>query len=223
MCPKAAKLTGILGQSICFIGESGKQTYQRLMDETADKPPTPSRQRLFFALWPDESVRRALLRWCQAVPDPGGRPMPSADLHLTLAFAGDVDASTGLCLEQGGAGVQGVPFELSLDSAGVFPRGLLWAGPAACPGPLEALAGSLSCLLQRCGLKPDPRPFKPHVTLIRRVQRTPDDLPPPSVLWRVDHFCLVRSRPGRGYEVLKTYPLCGHDGSSLSECSGSMG
>lgn len=193
------------------------------MDETADMPPTPSRQRLFFALWPDEPARRALLRWGQALPDPGGRPTPGRDLHLTLAFAGAVDEATGLCLEQGASHVQGAPFVLTLERAGVFPGGLLWTGPAGCPPALDALAGSLSGLLLRCGVKPDPRPFKPHVTLIRRVQRAPGDLSPPDVPWRVDHFCLVRSRPGRGYEVLKTYPLCGHDGSSLSECSGSMG
>ena len=193
------------------------------MDETADNPPTPCRHRLFFALWPDETVRKALLRWLKALPDLGGRPVPGGDLHLTLAFAGAVDEATGSCLEQGASHLQGVPFELTLERAGVFPGGLLWTGSADCPAPLDALAGSLCGLLPRCGLKPDPRPFKPHVTLIRRIQRTPGELPPPAVSWRVDHFCLVRSRPGRGYEVLKTYPLCGHDGSSLSECSGSMG
>lgn len=93
------------------------------MEETLDTP-----QRLFFALWPSDEARAALAGWRDALPRPGGRPTAARNLHLTLAFAGDVDAETRTCLEQAAARVRGEPFSLPLDRLGVFKRGC--SGPA---------------------------------------------------------------------------------------------
>ena len=52
------------------------------------------RRRVFFALWPDEETRRALLRATRsAVRRCGGRATPSDNLHVTLAFLGPVTAT----------------------------------------------------------------------------------------------------------------------------------
>jgi 2'-5' RNA ligase len=188
------------------------------MDETQD-----THQRLFFALWPTEDDRRALARWRDALPRSGGRPTAAGDLHLTLAFAGDVDAGTRNCLEQTAARVQGEPFTLRLDRLGLFKRGLLWTGPTDCPLALSSLAQHLAAVLRDCGVRPDPRPFHPHITLIRRMVGRLPGVDPPGLIWQVQAFCLVRSRPGQGYQVLRTYPLLGPTPGSLSERSGSMG
>ncbi len=188
------------------------------MEETLDTP-----QRLFFALWPSDEARAALAGWRDALPRPGGRPTAARNLHLTLAFAGDVDAETRTCLEQAAARVRGEPFSLPLDRLGVFKRGLLWTGPADCPAALSTLAGDLAGVLRDCGVRPDPRPFHAHITLIRRMNGRLPGVDPPGLTWQAKAFCLVRSRPGQGYEVLKTYPLQGAPPGSLSERSGSMG
>src|SRR5579883_616458 len=53
-------------------------------------PGAPTR-RLFFALWPDEAMREAMV---QAIREPvrasGGRPVHAGNLHVTLAFLGAV-------------------------------------------------------------------------------------------------------------------------------------
>ncbi|WP_018954467.1 RNA 2',3'-cyclic phosphodiesterase [Thioalkalivibrio sulfidiphilus] len=188
------------------------------MEETQDTP-----QRLFFALWPSDEERRALVRWREGQPLSGGRPVPSRNLHLTLAFAGDVDAATRDCLEQGAQQVRGAPFRMTLDRIGLFKRGLFWTGPSLCPPALGDLAAALAGLLADCGLEPDPRPFHPHVTLIRRLPGRLPEVSPPGGVWEADAFCLVCSRPGEGYEVLRTYPLGDSPPGSLSERSGSMG
>lgn len=194
------------------------------MDETLDITPSPRlpTQRLFFALWPTDEERSALARWRDRLPDLRGRLVPAGNLHMTLAFAGNVDSETRDCLERRAAAVRGEACVLDMDRLGRFSRGLLWVGPRTCPAPLAELAQSLARVLQDCGLRPDPRPFHPHVTLARGTRNPLPEMSPPGGVWRLDAFCLVRSRPAQGYEVLKTYSLCGEDSGSLSEHSGSM-
>lgn len=187
------------------------------MDEDHD-----SLQRLFFAIWPSDAERRVLVQWRDGLRRGGGRAVPARNVHLTLAFAGDVDAATRDCLEREAARVHGEAFELTLDRAGVFRRGLLWAGPSECPAELSALAEALERVLVACGVRPDTRPFLPHVTLVRNTRgRLPEGAAPGGV-WQTDQFCLVRSRPGRPYEVLRRYPLGTPAAGLLSEHSGSV-
>jgi hypothetical protein len=106
------------------------------MDETHDitPPPQPPTQRLFFALWPTDEERSALARWRDTLPDLRGRLVPAGNLHMTLAFAGNVDGETRDCLEQRAAGVRAEPCVVDMDRLGRFSRGLLWVGPGTCPG-----------------------------------------------------------------------------------------
>jgi RNA 2',3'-cyclic 3'-phosphodiesterase len=187
------------------------------MDETRE-----IHQRLFFALWPSDEERRALARWRDGLPVRRGRATRPGDLHLTLAFAGDVDGPTRACMEREAEHVRGEPFSFSLDRVGQFRRGLLWTGPTDCPAALIELAGRLAEVLRDCGVTPDPKPFHPHVTLFRRADGVRAPLDPPRLPWQVDQFCLVHSRPGEGYAVVKTYALCGDVPPSLSEPSASM-
>ncbi len=50
-------------------------------------------RRLFFACWPDESLRLAILAGRQRLFPLSGRPVEPSDLHLTLAFLGAVEES----------------------------------------------------------------------------------------------------------------------------------
>ena len=58
-------------------------------------------RRLFAALWPDAKVRHELTM-LQARPEiraAGGRTVPAKNIHMTLRFLGDVDASQQGALE----------------------------------------------------------------------------------------------------------------------------
>ena len=168
-------------------------------------------RRLFFALWPDAPLRAALHRETRArVRHCGGKPVPAANLHLTLVFLGNVPDER-LAAVRSAAGVLGVPrFSLTLDRYGWFDAAqVLWIGCTALPAPLQALAAELGHLMAEvAGLRTDLRPFHPHVTLARKVRNPPDLQPPRPVEWPVRGFALVESvtdPDGAKYEVLENF------------------
>ena len=161
--------------------------------------------RVFFALWPPEPIAGELAQWQAALPRHHGRLVPRHNLHLTLAFAGDVSAETLACLRAGASTVRGEPVTVTLEQCGRFGP-LLWAGPESTPAPLAQLATALADALAQCGLERDPRPYVPHVTLVRAL-RQELTVAPPATGWRSDDFCLAESRRGEPYRILQRYPL----------------
>jgi len=50
-------------------------------------------KRLFFAVELPAAIQRKIVRWrAESFPAEAGRPIAAANLHLTLAFLGDVSA-----------------------------------------------------------------------------------------------------------------------------------
>jgi RNA 2',3'-cyclic 3'-phosphodiesterase len=92
-------------------------------------------------------------------------------LHLTLAFLGDIDAGrvSELSTEIADA-VRSMPFEIEWKGLGAFPRAshgsILWVGADRGSSELTALQRALSESLASAGFPPDSR-FTPHVTLAR--------------------------------------------------------
>lgn len=167
--------------------------------------------RLFFALWPDPPLRAALAGAAAVLRGScGGRPPPARNLHLTLAFLGDVPPSRLPELTALAAGIPLRPFTLTLDRIGWWPRQrLAWAGAQDCPAALEGLAGTLSAGLRAAGFRSERRSFVPHVTLLRDAQRAPPqtvaELPP----WKVTQFVLASSEPsahGVAYRIVGRSP-----------------
>lgn len=169
----------------------------------------PARRRVFFALWPDETTRRALVRATRtAVRRCGGRPTPPDNLHVTLAFLGPLTAPLL-------ASVRRVPplaspaFELVFDQLGHW-RGsqALWISPSRAPAPLIELEAALWDRLEAAGFERERRPYRPHVTVARKAKRVAEALP--AVPWRVAELALVESKPGARhprYEVLEIWPF----------------
>ena len=140
---------------------------------------TPRSQRLFLALPLPEPARAALAALCGGLP--GVRWEPPGKLHLMLRFLGNTapEQRTNLLAR---LEAERWP-RVSLTLAGVGcspPSGLprtLWVGVAGLPD-LRDLQARLEALVVALGQPPEPRPFRPHVTLARLKNLTRAQLQP---------------------------------------------
>lgn len=179
-------------------------------------------RRLFFALWPDEPLRDALVEETRGwVTASGGRPMRRESLHLTLAFLGNVDEGTARCVANAAAGVRGDPFELPFDRYGYFARPrAFWCGARVTPGALQRLVADLNTALRPCGIEPERRPYKAHLTLARKADAPKGEWLMQPLSWSVDEFVLVESLPapeGVRYEVIGRWGLNGMAGDTSGQ------
>ena len=174
-----------------------------------DADAAPRRRRIFFALWPDEEIRGALLRATRrAVRLSGGRPTAKRNLHITVAFLGMLDDDAlvrAAAVPPVGTG----PFDLDLDRLGWFREArALWLGPTEVPAALTALEQTLWERLEDAGFEREPRIYRPHLTLARRARAVEETVP--AVRWPVSALTLVESIPlprGVHYEPLQEWPL----------------
>lgn len=162
--------------------------------------------RLFFALWPDESVRERLSKVAAGLPRGSGRCIRRDNLHLTLAFLGSVSEPAVTELQRRMAGVRQRPFSLVFDHLGWFRRtGVIWLASSRVPAALTDLVGCLRASARDCQIQVDDRPFRPHLTLTRKARAYPGRLEFEPIRWDIDEFCLIHSetRPqGAEYRVL---------------------
>lgn len=122
--------------------------------------------RLFVALDLPDDVRVRLSLLAGGVP--GARWVSPEKFHLTLRFIGEVNEGVAHEIAHSLDEVRAEPFALRLNGLGTFgdprkPR-LLWAGVEA-GDELGRLRDRIEWAVVRCGLTPDNRKFKPHVTL----------------------------------------------------------
>ncbi|CUJ71616.1 RNA 2',3'-cyclic phosphodiesterase [Achromobacter xylosoxidans] len=157
--------------------------------------------RLFYALWPDTPLANTLSTWAtQAQPHSRGRAMRTETLHMTLAFLGSVEKEIADELIDATPYHRLQPGTVTLDRYGVFARPrILWAGPAQTPASLQASHDGLWLWLSAFGFVPPAQPFRPHVTLLRNIERNdpPADAPPP-LTWHYDRMVLVASESTDG-------------------------
>jgi 2'-5' RNA ligase len=167
------------------------------------------KQRLFFALWPDDEVRDACSRVLkQAQKKHDGKSVHLDNLHITLAFLGYVSDAQRACAESVADSISMTPFNLRFDQVGWFKRPkVLWLGANETPDALMQLVASLNQGLRGCDIMLDERPFAAHLTLMRKVREFSEmEIEP--IDWHVDRFCLVQSfthREGVEYKVVKSW------------------
>ncbi|NND59630.1 MAG: RNA 2',3'-cyclic phosphodiesterase [Gammaproteobacteria bacterium] len=163
-----------------------------------------STARLFFALWPDAQVRAQL-----AGARGHGKPVAAANLHLTLAFLGQVESDRWSELSEAGRGTRIDPFNLRLDRFGLFRRArVLWLGPSTVPDRLTKLHHDLWRQLNSLGYDNDHAHFRPHVTVARKYNG-PVPADSIDVRWAVSSFALMRSDStphGVRYSVMSRFP-----------------
>jgi 2'-5' RNA ligase len=124
--------------------------------------------RLFVALTLPEIVRERLAGLANGLP--GARWVKPENLHLTLRFLGEVDNLAAADVDDALAKIQCPGFDLALNGVGHFGDGrklrALWVGVEA-NAELMRLQEKIEQAMIRAGMPPEPRKFKPHVTLAR--------------------------------------------------------
>ena len=168
--------------------------------------------RLFYALWPDDAVRAALMD-IQAPMH--GRKTPYRNLHITLAFLGQQPAGMLPALKKILAELPRTAPPLVLDRVGYFTNNrIAWAGMHGTPDALIALQRDLTHRLRQNQIDfKDAAEFRPHVTLARDAA-PPECLPFEPICWQADHVALVESvtqQDGVSYRVLASATM--HDSS----------
>ncbi len=180
--------------------------------------------RIFFALWPDDDTRRRLHRAvCDAVTATGGRAVPAANYHVTLAFLGNVEASRLAAIVAAARLVGAMEHELVLDQFGGSSRaGVLWLEPGSFPTAVLDLYDRLWRQMETLGFIKEQRSFRPHVTLARKIRSrkmhsgadekssgTGLTLAAGPVRWRSEGFVLAESvtePEGARYRVVERFP-----------------
>lgn len=145
-------------------------------------------------------------------------------LHLTLAFIGEVPRKTAREVEDALAGIYFDPFDLALQGVGVFGKPgqpkTLWLGVEN-RNPLIFLHEKIVNALDRIDVETERRKFKPHVTVARFRRRASarigDWLTNNEVLHSratsIDHFTLFsseRTSEGSFYRVESEIYAAGH-------------
>ncbi len=178
--------------------------------------------RAFIALPLPEETAQALERLQSGLPF--GRAMPRDNLHLTLAFLGDVDEGALEALHFELSGLRTGPVEIDFGGLGTFGEaefGLIFAEVAR-SDDLSDLQARIAGRVRRASIDLPRRRFRPHVTLAR-ANRAPRGAEAGKVAgflgrhatteipgFTAASFCLYGSTltPGGAvHEVLAEYPL----------------
>ncbi len=170
-------------------------------------------KRLFFALEIPAPIQQQVIQWraAQFAPE-AGRPIAAANLHLTLAFLGEISEQKQQTLMTLAGRIQQPAFTLTLDDAGHWPRSrVVWLGSRQPPRGLLQLANLLRAQAARSGCYQSPQPFHPHVTLLRNAAHQVA-IPAPGFHWTfpVTEFVLYSSQFSQGrtqYQPLARWSL----------------
>ncbi|MBC9250602.1 2'-5' RNA ligase [Pseudomonas alcaligenes] len=160
--------------------------------------------RLFFALPCPPPIARQIAAWRQALAADGKLVAP-ANLHLTLAFLGSLDAHHLTPLGEIAASIQLPAFDLQLDRLACWSQGLLHLAPSQPPQPLLELVEQLQSRLRQHGYQQPGHAFRPHLTLARH-SHLPAISPLANFAWTVERFALYASADGH-YRELHSWPL----------------
>ncbi len=151
------------------------------------------KHRLFFALEPDQKVRREI-NAVQKTLACSGRMIPTERIHVTLAFLGQQAPEMIPQLCEIVSRLNFEPCTLVLDRLGTFRRvSVLWLGATVIPASLRDFHQALLSELEKAGIGFDRKAWKPHLTLYRRLRNKPGIMQFEAVNWRLNQFSLIES------------------------------
>ena len=166
--------------------------------------------RAFLALPVPEDTAAALVRLQSDLRS--GRPVPEENLHLTLAFLGDVGDQALHELHLGLVSALFRTAPVRFTGLAGFPArdGQLIVAEVAPDPALVTLQGQITRIARAAGLELPRRRFRPHVTLMRGARRGLVGGRPELPAYLADRLVLYRStlRPdGARHDEIESYPL----------------
>ena len=168
-------------------------------------------KRLFLACWPEQSLQETLYSLARRFQrEYGGRRIACENIHLTLIFLGQVRQEKEIELRSRLRLIEAAHFELVINKAGAFPRAkVCWVAPSVQPDALKELYRILLKTVHDMGFDTDDRPFRPHITLLRKSRAVnAHDIKP--LGWEVGSFYLIESvqtRDGVQYRIVEEFRL----------------
>jgi len=183
----------------------------------------PGTLRLFFALTPTAAQSAELIeRVGPLVEKLRAQRVSPENLHATLCFIGSVAAEKLAQLQDIAAKLRGGRTTLRFDALEHWQKARVLCATAAdtSAAPARALASQLASSATAAGFSPDQKPFRPHLTLARKVhpaRATACDWPralTPTFIVDCDRFVLMESRRGESgsiYSVVDSWPLYADD------------
>ncbi len=186
----------------------------RQMPLSRGEPP----RRLFFALWPPDGLREKIQEATRQVTTAQrGRVIPAANLHITIAFLGEIAQERVQAAVDAGAATQAPVFGLCLDRIEAMRRSrVLCLVPTSAPRFSRQVRRSIAIQSVRSTIQaPTPGVQAARDADARPVARA-DAVGIAPLHWHVDSFALVESQLGRTgsqYSVLQRWKR-GREGAS---------
>jgi len=166
-------------------------------------------RRLFFALWPDPAQQAALAQATRGVVErSGGHAVPPENLHVTLVFVGSVPDPDINRIERIAAMVANdvgpEPALITLDTFEHWkkPRIVCLTSERLPSAQAARIAEMLAERLSAAGFAPDRKPWRPHVTVARKVLRGAMQNPE-RWEWSFREFALIDSHTGPAGSVYR--------------------
>lgn len=155
--------------------------------------------RLFVAIELSNEMKSSITQTMHALKKAGvkGSYVPSQNLHLTLAFIGEVKGSA--AVKEALQTVKIKPFRLSLSEMGTF-GDLLWVGLKGNQG-LSGVVRDVREALDAAGISYDKKKFVPHITIIRKMNGSWKSVPAPKGEMMVKKISLMKSEVKDGKRV----------------------
>ena len=153
--------------------------------------------RLFIAinLSPETKDKLIALTGELRAASPRGNFSLPENLHLTLAFLGECSENQASRAKSAMDALDFQPFDLRVERIGRFPRegGDIWWAGVSQSGPLMALHRDLTEHLLRADFSLERRPYRPHITLGRKVSASLPPRPVTPFAQRVTSIELMKS------------------------------
>lgn len=158
--------------------------------------------RVFFAACPPYRICKQLIHQAEMLqPAYGGHCVKIPNIHLTLAFLGNVPLNRIDVLHKIMQTLSAQEFDLTFDEICYWKHHkVIFARPEKSPAELLSLVNLLKTALGITGFRFDNRTYKPHITLIRKANPSAVTRLNKPVHWHVSEWSLLQSRQ-TGYGV----------------------
>ena len=163
--------------------------------------------RFFFALWPNNSTREAIVNGCSQFTL-SGKITDKSKLHITLLFLGKLNINQQQNIIRQAEQIICPKFEICLNHTNYFKKSkVIWLGLKSMPDALLQLHKALFYAAEKCHITTKQQTYKPHITLARKsISIGKQQILP--ITWHIKNFVLVESidtDKGVKYQIIKLF------------------